>query len=551
MLVTKQNSYHQISLFDTTDVVGQLCLSNDSLQRNEVILDAIIINRFKNYNFQEYEKDIKYLGLELTWDYICEFILNYKNSNAFLDIDTFSELYEIGLAIENKDSKKKKGQYYTPTDVAKLMSNWCMECEGYNICDVGCGTGELILNYLKLIGYEKAKRILEEGRVYLYDVDRIALKICQTVIAVKFGIEVAQKLNIFHGDFLDNNIHLPDNAKVISNPPYASISIFEMNWAHTDVLKQTKEFYAAFMEKVFLQAKSAVFISPFSFVSGNKFYSLRRLMCEKGNGFILSFDNVPGNIFCGRKKGVFNTNTSNSVRAAITVFNSDVNKKGFKISHLIRFKNKEREQLLQNKYLEGLLPFEYQIVDEVNPSFKKIDYRLSRVYKAWMDSSDSTLKSLTSSNGKYTISMPNTCRYYTTASSETLNRTGQIFLNFEDEDKFNFAFCLINSSFAYWYWRIFDGAITFSKSLLNDMPVFFNLLNKDDKVFFSNIVKEMIEKSKEFIIKKNNVGIQENIKYPKKYREKINKRMLQILNLPQDTNVFDVVHSNEAMEVHV
>ena len=41
------------------------------------------------------------------------------------------------------------------------------------------------------------------------------------------------------------------------------------------------------------------------------------------NGEIYSFDNVPGNIFCGRKHGIFNTNTSNSVRAAITVVRKD------------------------------------------------------------------------------------------------------------------------------------------------------------------------------------------------------------------------------------
>lgn len=40
------------------------------------------------------------------------------------------------------------GKYYTPEDVASLLSNWLLPLDGINICDVGCGTGNLILNYL-------------------------------------------------------------------------------------------------------------------------------------------------------------------------------------------------------------------------------------------------------------------------------------------------------------------------------------------------------------------------------------------------------------------
>ena len=80
------------------------------------------------------------------------------------------------------------------------------------------------------------------------------------------------------------------------------------------------------------------------FISGSKFYSLRKEMCDLGNGFIVAFDNVPGNIFCGRKQGIFNTNTANSVRAAITVLNRSGTLKGFRVSPMIRFKNEERRR---------------------------------------------------------------------------------------------------------------------------------------------------------------------------------------------------------------
>lgn len=146
--------------------------------------------------------------------------------------------------------------------------------------------------------------------------------------------------------------------------------------------------------------------------------------------------------------------------------------------------------------------------------------------------------------------MPNTCRYFTTASKGLLNRRGQIVLRFGDKNIFNFVFCLINSSFAYWYWRLFDGGVTYPKSLLLSMPVFFDLLTENDKEFFNNITNEMINNASNFIITKNNIGIQENIKYPKEYRDKINRKLLDILGLNIDEKIFDLVHSNMALEVN-
>ena len=81
------------------------------------------------------------------------------------------------------------------------------------------------------------------------------------------------------------------------------------------------------------------------------------------NGFVVSFDNVPGNIFNGRKHGIFNTNTANSVRAAITVLNSSEQKKGFRISPMIRFKNEERKNLLKCDVLESIINDDIQIID--------------------------------------------------------------------------------------------------------------------------------------------------------------------------------------------
>jgi|GEM_PF-6254409 len=65
------------------------------------------------------------------------------------------------------------------------------------------------------------------------------------------------------------------------------------------------------------------------------------------------------------------------------------------------------------------------------------------------------------------------------------------------------------------------------------------------------MTQEMSAKASEFIIKKNNVGVQENIKYPREYRDKINQRFLKILNLNVDNSTIDLIHSNMALKVSV
>ena len=336
-----------------------LKVSNKIINKTIKYLSNKKKKKLDNYSLDCYIKDIKNDGLESTWNDICNYIIAYGENKNLLKIDNICEMYEIGLANVNKEQKKQSGQYYTPDDIAKVMGNWFKKLKGNNICDVACGTGKLILTYLDIIGKKEALKIISEGRLYLYDSDKVALKICKTLIMIKYGIEFENEIHDIYGDFLNKNINLPQNSKVISNPPYAEITKIKKSWKQTTVLKQTKELYCAFMEKIFDQAISTVIITPFSFISGNKFVSLRKKMCEIGNGFIVSFDNVPGNIFCGRKYGIFNTNTANSVRAAVSVLKKDENKKGFRISPLIRFKNEEREKLLNNRVLEKVIPKNY------------------------------------------------------------------------------------------------------------------------------------------------------------------------------------------------
>ena len=369
-------------------------------------------------------------------------------------------------------------------------------------------------------------------------------------ILLRYGLDLADCINVVEGDFLSDKVKLPSNSKTISNPPYAAIQQVNPEWKDSAVLNDSRELYSVFMEKIIVGSVSSVIITPYSFISGAKFQSLRKLM-NRYSGNIYSFDNVPGNIFCGRKHGVFNTNTSNSVRAAITVVeNNDA--KGFRLTPLIRFKSTERQKLLKCKVLDSFLSLKRQRITLDQPMFYKCFKKLQPLYDAWVKKSDGhTLKELVSKDGQYVLSMPNTCRYYTTACSGKMNRNGQIILHCDDEKKFNYVFCLINSSFAYWYWRMFDGGITYPTGLLMNIPTLFQILTDDDHAFFGKMCAKMASKVSDYTIKKNNVGVQENVKYPREYRDAINSRFIHIIGSSVTEKDFDLVHSNMALEVNV
>ena len=520
---------------------------NEASSINVKNIPINVFCRLVKYNLESYIEDIKSYGLQTTWDYICDFVIgNQQTTPTLLDIENFTELYEIGLAVEDKTSKKKNGQYYTPDDVAYVMAKWLKNSDGEAVCDVGCGTGKLILTYLKIIGEENTKKLILSGNLYLYDSDPIALKICKTIIAIKYGLDIANYINDISCDFLDPKIVLPKNSKVISNPPYAKIEKIESYWEKTDVLLDTKELYSSFMEKIFMQAKSTVIITPFSFISGDKFYSLRSEMCKIGNGSIFSFDNVPGNVFQGVKHGIFNTNKTNSVRAAITILNKSNYLKGFRVSQLIRFKNEERIKLFNNNFLKKILPKNYQIINDSNTKFAKIPSELIFIFNNWIRKSKFILENLISKHdSNFFIDVPNTCRYYTTASSRKLNRTGSIMLKIKTEREFNFLYCFINSSFAYLWWRIYDGGINYSVNLLKSMPLPLNLLSNEDDVFFKKMAMKLIQNENNYIITKINAGkLNENIKFPEKYRKQINKQILKILKLDFDEKILNSIHSN-------
>ena len=498
----------------------------------------------KNYNLDNYIFDIDKYGLKKTWRSLLQKTLKGTFISDIFNVDNYGELYEIGLERVNAISKKEMGKYYTPRDVAEVMSKWLIPLKGKNVCDIGCGTGNLILTYLDALGRGKSIDLLRNGCIYLYDIDEVALEICRYSIAIKYGKEYLKKVHCKKCDFLDKNVRIPRDSKVISNPPYYKITSISENWTITNVILQSKEFYSSFMEKILKKSLSSVIITPYSFIGSTKFYTLRKLM-NKYNGFVVSFDNVPGNIFNGRKHGIFNSNTGNSVRAAITVVENKEHSHGFRFSPLIRFKSEERTNMMDNTFLLSLVNDRYQTVCSKHNSFYKCHNDLLHIFDTWQSKSNRKLRSLLSSDKGYKIYLPTTCRYFTVGSKSDLCRDGKRIIYIKDKNKYNFVYCLMNSSFAYWYWRLYDGGINCALTIINSIPIFYDLFNKKQMLKLDKIATKMQSEENKYHVYKLNAGkMQENIKFPKKYRDEINSLFFEVLGISDNVDILDKIHSS-------
>ncbi|MBR2585404.1 MAG: hypothetical protein IKE64_08250, partial [Thermoguttaceae bacterium] len=128
---------------------------------------------------------------------------------------------------------------------------------------------------------------------------------------------------------------------------------------------------------------------------------------------------------------------------------------------------------------------------------------------------------------------------------------GQVALSFKEPGALPYAYCLFNSSFAYWYWRMFDGGIIYQRRLLRRLPSLYHRLTDDDRRFFAETTEEMAAAAERFKITKKNVGLQESIRFPRRYRDRINARIIAILGLDLDCRLLDLVHSNMALKISV
>jgi len=474
------------------------------------------------------------------------YILESKNflEHSILDEDLLQELsigeisvlYEYSMAKSDSGSRKSNGQFFTPDDVAQFMASYGPQFGKGIWLDPCSGIGNLSWH---LVNIQEDPEDFLKNNIILSDKDALALLIARCLFTLSFQKNSSNlfdsiKDNFIEFDFLsvsdlgDLNLFkkaneldlIPKHDFVLVNPPYLSTLVdnrFETSKAG--------DLYAYFMENIVKTSAGFISITPQSFTNAQKFDSLRNLLLKNyRNLTIFTFDNVPANIFKGIKFGSKNSNQANSMRAAITIALPGEGKR--QITSLIRWRSSEREALFSNaeKFLSD--------VTLTKDFFPKVSKDLKKLYQSTRK--NPTMYSLISDvKTDFPLYIPSAPRYFIPALKNPVKRASMKVIYFRKKKDRDIAYLLINSSFAYWWWRVRDGGMTLSLETLTSMPLLEFPLNK--KLVSALEASELTNK----VYKQNAGAPQENVKHSKDLISELNKVVI-----PEFAEILDGLHDN-------
>jgi hypothetical protein len=456
-----------------------------------------------------------------------------------LSIGEISILYEYSVALENHKSRKSKGQYFTPDDVADFMASFSKEFEKGIWLDPCSGIGNLSWH---LVAMQKNPEEFLKTRIILSDTDQLALLIARSLFTFSFQNKNHRLFEDIENRFITFDfLSVSDNSKdvlfklgdelekvpkhdfVIVNPPYLSTR-------SNDRFETAKsgDLYAYFLENIIKTSRGFISITPQSFTNAHKFKVLRKLLLENFPSLkIFLFDNVPANIFKGIKFGSTNSNQSNSVRAAIIVAQNKPGKQ--QITSLLRWRSSERKILFENieRFLSDV-PLSDEFFPKVSKEYKDLYMELSNM---------KTLNSICSpKRTKFPLYVPSAPRYFIPALKKPAKRASQKVIYFPNEQDRDFAYMAINSSLLYWWWRVRDGGMTLSLETLMSLPLPDFKVNK-------NIVSELEKSERTSKVYKQNAGsAQENVKHPKALIIKLNHAVI-----PKYAKILTSLHENSEL----
>ncbi len=135
-------------------------------------------------------------------------------------IDAFGDAYEFLMTMYASNAGKSGGEFFTPQEVAELLARIACTSKSRitRVYDPACGSGSLLLKFVKVLGPEKAKMVSffgQEINITTYNLCRINMFL-HPVPFDKFDIQL--------GDTLTDPKHLADQPfdAIVSNPPYST-----------------------------------------------------------------------------------------------------------------------------------------------------------------------------------------------------------------------------------------------------------------------------------------------------------------------------------------
>ena len=180
---------------------------------NQPKFDGILTNKI-DFNKQD----------ELPRDKLINLINHFSSQNfdrAHVTDDLFGDAYEYLIRNFASKAGKSSGEFYTPREVAYLMSEIIEPAPGYHVCDWASGSGGLLLqcrNQVKRHGGDPDQLFLygQESNVATYNISRINM--------ILHGVKSWQHRQ---GDSLRDPRHLDDGNRllrfdrIIMNPPFS------------------------------------------------------------------------------------------------------------------------------------------------------------------------------------------------------------------------------------------------------------------------------------------------------------------------------------------
>ena len=154
---------------------------------------------------------------------VLQYIQNLQpNLFASHQFDIFGDAYEYLMKMQDSNSLKEAGEFYTPPEVSKLLAKISLHgnTKVEKVYDPTCGSGSLLLKFSELLGKENITTGLygQERNITTYNLCRINM----------FLHDISyKKFKIVHGDTLMNP-KLQEEAPfdcIVANPP------FSVSWA--------------------------------------------------------------------------------------------------------------------------------------------------------------------------------------------------------------------------------------------------------------------------------------------------------------------------------
>ena len=133
-------------------------------------------------------------------------------------IDLFGDAYEYLMQMYASTAGKSGGEFFTPQEVSELIARITVvgKSEVNKVYDPACGSGSLLLKFVKVLGKDKVRQGFfgQEINLTTYNLCRINMFLHD----VNY-----EKFDIAHGDTLTDPAHWDDEPfeAIVSNPPYS------------------------------------------------------------------------------------------------------------------------------------------------------------------------------------------------------------------------------------------------------------------------------------------------------------------------------------------